>query len=307
MRQFPLTRIDHRRATQRVKIVSGKIHVLWAGGGIQCTKHASNPADIRHAQSAGIPDLEIAAERPIAEAAYHLGKMAEGLESVNYHFTRRRVGCPARPCFGTPLLPVREPPTPARTVRSESALFLPYQAICAIPNQLTLDLLGLDPAIKLLSVSGRHRQRSVRSSMPLERAVAPPDPRETDGDRQFRRGTKGRARSGPRITLGAGPAARQSIPGAVVLRGNPDISAVEGSRCVPGRYGRLRSDRQAHRESEEDAQQTAGGAHVHRIQATTRSGTRIFPLVSGPSSSAITKLAAPTQVPISIGIAKPSP
>jgi len=49
-----------------------------AGGGIQRAKHASNPVDVGHAQSAGIPDLEIAAERPIAEAAYHLGKMAEG-------------------------------------------------------------------------------------------------------------------------------------------------------------------------------------------------------------------------------------
>jgi hypothetical protein len=34
-------------------------------------------------------------------------------------------------------------------------------------------------------------------------------------------------------------------------------------------------------------------------QATTRSGTRTLPLVSGPSSKATTKLAAPTQVPTS--------
>ena len=41
-------------------------------------------------------------------------------------------------------------------------------------------------------------------------------------------------------------------------------------------------------------------------QASTRSGTNSFPLVSGLSSSAIMKLRAPKTVPISIGIAKPS-
>src|SRR6516164_1753758 len=41
-------------------------------------------------------------------------------------------------------------------------------------------------------------------------------------------------------------------------------------------------------------------------QASTRSGTSSFPLVSGLSSSAIMKLRAPKTVPISIGIAKPS-
>jgi hypothetical protein len=41
-------------------------------------------------------------------------------------------------------------------------------------------------------------------------------------------------------------------------------------------------------------------------QVTTRSATMSVPLVSGLSSSAMTKLAAPTAVPTIIGMARPS-
>src|SRR5437660_11549623 len=48
--------------------------MLGAGGGIQHAQHAPDPADIRHAQSARVSDLEIALEHPAAEGAYHLDK-----------------------------------------------------------------------------------------------------------------------------------------------------------------------------------------------------------------------------------------
>src|SRR5437868_4678089 len=96
-------------------------------------------------------------------------------------------------------------PLPAGISRRRSALLAPCQGVCAIPQELTLDLLALDAPIEFLSVSGRHRQRPVGSRTSFERSVIPPDPREAVADHQFRQGTEGGARSGSRVTLGAGP------------------------------------------------------------------------------------------------------
>ena len=188
----------------------------------------------------------------------------------------------------------------------QSALLSPRQAIGAIAYKLTLDLLALDPAIELLAILGGHSQGSVRSRISLERAIAPPDPCAAIGNRQPGRSAKGCARSRSGIALSAGSSTGEGVAGTVVLRRNANISSIEGACQIRRRWGRLRIYRHSHPERQEDAQQTAGAAHFHRIQATTRSGTRILPFVSGPSNSAMTKLAAPTQVPISIGIAKPT-
>jgi hypothetical protein len=168
-------------------------------------------------------------------------------------------------------------------------------------------MLVIDLTVKSMTVSGRHCQSALGRNLSFKRVIDPSEPGDAVSDRQFSRSAKGRAASGPAIALWVAAAARESIAATVVLGGNPDIGAVEGAGCIRGRRGRLRVRRHSHPESKEGAQQTAGEAVVHRSQATTRSGTRIFPLVSGPSSSAITKLAAPTQVPTIIGIAKPRP
>jgi hypothetical protein len=199
------------------------------------------------------------------------------------------------------------PPLLTSSLGGDQPCFSPGQVVGAVSHELTLDLLALDPAIELLAIPGGHSQGSVRSRISLERAIAPPDPCAAIGNRQPRRSAKGCARSRSGIALSAGASTGEGVAATVVLRGNTDVRPVEGACRIRRRGGRLCVHRHPHREREKDAQQTASAAHVHRIQATTRSGTRILPLVSGPSSSAITKLAAPTQVPTSIGIAKPRP
>jgi hypothetical protein len=187
-----------------------------------------------------------------------------------------------------------------------SALLSPGQSIGAVSNDLALDhMFVINAPVELVAISGRHRQHALRGHLSFERAIAPPDPCAAIGNRQPGRSAKGCARSRSGIALSAGASTGEGVPTAVVLSRNAHISPVEGARRIRRRWWRLRIDRRAHRQSEEGAQQTAQAAQVR--QATTRSGTRIFPLVSGPSSSATTKLAAPTQVPISIGIAKPRP
>src|ERR1700751_3219274 len=101
-----------------------------------------------------------------------------------------------------------------------SALLSPGQAVGAVPDELTLDLLGLDPAIEILSVSGRHRQRSVGSRISLERAIAPLDPCAAVGNRQPRRSAKGCAGSRPGIALSAGASTGEGVAATVVLRGD---------------------------------------------------------------------------------------
>src|SRR5712691_1270312 len=55
-------------------MLAGQVYMLGSVGGVQHAQHAPYPADVRHAQSGGISDLEITTERPVAEGAYHSGR-----------------------------------------------------------------------------------------------------------------------------------------------------------------------------------------------------------------------------------------
>src|SRR5262249_40594278 len=100
------------------------------------------------------------------------------------------------------------------------------------------------------------------------------------------------------VKFGASLLIRNDMPPLRIVQTDAVMETPEGGRL---RYApRLLADvTRAHPPSTVDRAGRAGGA-------TIRSGTSSLPLVSGPSSSAATKLRAPTTVPTSMGMPNPS-
>ena len=75
------------RAAESVKIVTRQIQLLRFGSRIEGSQDTSDPRRIRHAQPTRVAGREVAAQRPVAEGAYHATKMAGGCRGVKYCFT----------------------------------------------------------------------------------------------------------------------------------------------------------------------------------------------------------------------------